>query len=132
MIDHVNAYALSVKDLEKCVSFYRDKLGFKLDSKEDDFAYLVFNSKGGPGLALVSVESAAKMISEAHVRPKENTIHRNYFAVFVDDVDKEYEELKAKGVHFVKPPTTHPWGQRIGYFEDPEGNLWEVSQFLKK
>ena len=132
MIDHVNAYALSVRDLDKCVAFYRDKLGFKLESREPDFAYLVFGGQGAPGLALVSVESAAKMISETHIRPREDTIHRNYFAVFVQDVDKEYEALKAKGVHFVKPPTTHPWGQRIGYFEDPEGSLWEISQFLKK
>ena len=43
-----------------------------------------------------------------------------------------YEELKAKGVHFIKPPTTFPWGQRIAYFEDPEGNLWEISHFIKK
>ncbi|MDA4131655.1 MAG: VOC family protein, partial [Thaumarchaeota archaeon] len=34
--------------------------------------------------------------------------------------------------HFVKPPTTQPWGQRIAYFEDPEGNLWEISHFPKK
>jgi lactoylglutathione lyase len=52
--------------------------------------------------------------------------------VFIDDVDREYEELKAKGVHFVKLPTTEPWGHRIGYFEDPEGNLWEISQLPKK
>ncbi len=132
MIDHVNAYALSVRDLEKCISFYRDKLGLTLKDKEGDFAYLLFGGKGGPGLALISIESAAKMISEAQIRPKENTIHRNYFAVFVEDVDKEYEDLRSKGVHFVKPPTTQPWGQRIAYFEDPEGNLWEISHFLKK
>jgi len=132
MIDHVNAYALSVRDLEKCVSFYRDKLGLTLKDKENDFAYLVFGSKGGPGVALVSIESAAKLISQAQIRPKEHTIHRNYFAVFVEDVDKEYEDLKAKGVHFVKSPTTQPWGQRIAFFEDPEGNLWEISHFLKK
>ena len=132
MIDHVNAFALPVRDLEKCVSFYRDKLGFQLKNKEEDFAYLVFGSQPGPGLALMSVESAAKLVSEAQIRPREDTIHRNYFAVFLEDVDKEYEELKAKGVHFVKPPTTFPWGQRIAYFEDPEGNLWEISHFLKK
>lgn len=130
MIDHVNAYVLSVRDWENCISFYRDKLGFKLQDKTADFAYLVFGN--GPGLGLLSVESAAKMISQDHIRPKEDTIHRDYFAVFVDDVDKEYEDLNAKGVHFLKTPTTYPWGQRIAYFEDPEGNLWEISTFLKK
>ena len=63
------------------------------------------------------------MISEVQVRPGEETIHRTYYAVFVEDVDREYEELRKKGVHFVKPPTTQPWGQRIAYFEDPEGNI---------
>jgi lactoylglutathione lyase len=130
LIDHVNAYVLSVRDWENCISFYRDKLGFKLQDKSEDFAYLVFGN--GPGLGLLSVESAAKMISQEHIRPKEDTIHRDYFAVFVDDVDKEYEDLNAKGVHFLKTPTTHPWGQRIAYFEDPEGNVWEISTFLKK
>jgi catechol 2,3-dioxygenase-like lactoylglutathione lyase family enzyme len=92
-----------VKDLEKCVSFYRDKLGLELKNKEDDFAYLVFGTTGGPGLGLFSMESAAKLISESQVRPNEETIHRTYFAVFVEDVDKEYKELE-EGVHFVKPP----------------------------
>ena len=132
MIDHLNAHVLSVKDLERCIDFYRDKMGFTLKDKTDDFAYFVFDKKGSAGLGLVSVESAAKMISQDHVRPNEDTIHRDYFAVFVEDVDKEYQELRGRGVHFVNPPITHPWGQRIAYFEDPEGNLWEISTFLKK
>ena len=132
MIDHVNAYVLVVKDLEKCLSFYRDKLGFKLKDREEDFAYLVFGGQTGFGMALISIDGASKLISEARMQPRKDSIHRNYFAVFLEDVDKEYNELKAKGVNFVKAPTTFPWGQRIAYFEDPEGNLWEISHFLKK
>lgn len=132
MIDHLNAYVIPVRDLEKCVSFYRDKLGLTLQVKEAEFAYLVFAKQDRPGVALSTMDNMVNLISEAQVRPKEETIHRTFFAVFVDDVDKEYDELVAKGVHFVKPPVTHPWGQRIAYFEDPEGNLWEISHFLKK
>ncbi|TMI11524.1 hypothetical protein E6H35_10315 [Candidatus Bathyarchaeota archaeon] len=40
MIDHVNAVTLPVRDLEKCMSFYRDKLGFKLNHKDDESAFL--------------------------------------------------------------------------------------------
>ena len=132
MIDHFNAYVLPVRNLENSIAFYRDKLGLNLKNKEDDFAYLVFDKMGGPGVGLLKIESAAKNITEAQVRPNEETIHRTYFAVFVQDVDEEYKELESKGVHFVKPPTTYPWGQRIAYFEDPEGNLWEISHFIKK
>jgi catechol 2,3-dioxygenase-like lactoylglutathione lyase family enzyme len=134
MIDHINAYVLSVSDLDSCIAFYRDKMGFKLKDKMDDFAYLVFGNSG-PGIGLVSVESAEKMISpETGIRSKDAGTRTdwNYFAVFVEDVDKEYQELREKGVHFLKEPTTHPWGQRIAYFEDPEGNVWEISTFLKK
>ena len=131
MIDHLNAYVLVVHDLEECLAFYRDTLGFTLKTKEEGFAYFTFSNQG-PGIALSSMDGAVKLISEKQIRPKEKTIHRNYFAVFLNDVDKEYEELKAKGVHFIKPPTTYPWGQRIAYFEDPEGNLWEISHFIKK
>jgi Glyoxalase/Bleomycin resistance protein/Dioxygenase superfamily len=64
-----------------------------------------------PGLALVTMDSAVNLISETQVRPKDEAVHGTHFAVFLDDVDKEYEELKSRGVHFVKPPVTHPWGQ---------------------
>ncbi|MHB2037495.1 MAG: VOC family protein [Nitrososphaerales archaeon] len=134
MIDHINAYVLSVRDLDRCIAFYRDKLGFKLKDKTDDFAYMVFGSSG-PGVGLLSVGSAIKMISpetRAHSDASIRAANWNYFAVFVEDVDKEYEDLNAKGVHFLKKPTTHEWGQRIAYFEDPEGNVWEISHFLKK
>jgi len=133
MIDHVNAVVLPVRDVEKCTSFYRDKLGFKLNNKDAESAFFSIHGKrGGLVLGLISVNEVAKLISEKQVRPKEDAIHRTYYAVFVDDVDREYEELKAKGVDFIKPPTTQPWGQRIAYFEDPEGNLWEISHFPKK
>lgn len=132
MIDHFNAYAIPVRDLEACTAFYRDQVGLILKHKEEDMSYFVFKNQEKPGVALVTMDSAVNLISESQVRPKEEAIHRTYFAVFVEDVDKEYEELSAKGVRFVKPPVTHPWGQRIAYFKDPEGNLWEISAFLKE
>ena len=132
MIDQVNAVVLPVRDAGKCMSFYCDKLGFKLNRKDDESAFLAIGGKGGLILGLVSINEVARLISEEQVRPREETIHRTYYVVFVEDVDREYEELKRKGVHFVKPPTTQPWGQRIAYFEDPEGNLWEISQLPKR
>ncbi len=44
----------------------------------------------------------------------------------VDDVDAEYERIKALGVEWVMPPTTQPWGNRSMIFRDPEGNLINV------
>jgi predicted enzyme related to lactoylglutathione lyase len=44
----------------------------------------------------------------------------------VDDVDAEYERIRALGVEWVLPPTTQPWGNRNMIFRDPEGNLINV------
>ena len=38
MLDHVNAYALTVRDVRKCAEFYRDKIGLKLMELQDEFA----------------------------------------------------------------------------------------------
>jgi catechol 2,3-dioxygenase-like lactoylglutathione lyase family enzyme len=41
----------------------------------------------------------------------------------VEDVDREYERLKALGVEIVKPPATYPWGARSVWFRDPDRNI---------
>jgi lactoylglutathione lyase len=128
----VNAYALTVRDVARCAEFYRDKLGFKLQELQNEFAYLTIGDKGGPGVALVSADGLAREIPKERVRPGENVLHRNYFAVFLDEADRAYEELRRKGVHFLQPPATRSNGQRYAFFEDPEGNLWEISHFPKE
>ncbi len=131
MIDHVNAYALVVHDVRTCAEFYREKLGFQLQMLQDDFAYLTFGPKGTAGLALVALHGfVAELADKANI-PASGGLSRSYFAVFLDDADREYEELLRKSVHFVTPPTTRPSGQRFAFFEDPEGNLWEISHFPK-
>jgi len=132
VIDHLNAYALTVRDVKGCAEFYRDKLGLKLEELSDDFAYLKFSGATGPGLALVSADGLAREIPKDRVRPGTNLTQRNYFAVFLDDTDRAYEELCQSGVRFVQPPATRSDGQRFAFFEDPEGNLWEISHFPKE
>jgi catechol 2,3-dioxygenase-like lactoylglutathione lyase family enzyme len=131
MIDHVNAYALTVRDVRKCAEFYRDKLGMNVQELQDDFAYLKFDAPGGPGVALVAAEGLAREIPKDRVRPDEALLQRNYFAVFLEDADSTYEELRQRGVRFLQPPATRNNGQRFAFFEDPEGNLWEISHFPK-
>lgn len=44
----------------------------------------------------------------------------------LQDVDDISEELIRNGVHCVKEPTTYEFGSRAAYFNDFEGNIWEV------
>lgn len=133
MFDHINALVLPVHDVKTCVAFYRDKLGLNLEQLESDEAYLTFSAKDATVLALKAINLVANEVSKERIRPEENEgIKRTHFVVFVVDVDKEYNDLRQKGVHFVNSPTTKEGGWRTAHFEDPEGNLWEISQRPKK
>jgi catechol 2,3-dioxygenase-like lactoylglutathione lyase family enzyme len=128
MITKINVTVLFVRDFDASLTFYRDTLGFKV--KDTDVGFTSFDM-GGHELALMALSNAAQMIDETTVRPAEEGVHRALLAAFVDNTDEEYESLTAKGVKFVKPPTTQPWGQRTAYFSDPDGNIWEISHFLE-
>src|SRR5688572_3148876 len=48
------------------------------------------------------------------------------------DLDTDYQQLLAIGVQFIKAPETQSWGQRTAYFTDPDGNIWEIQQWIKQ
>lgn len=43
--------------------------------------------------------------------------------VYVQDPDTLVSELATAGVHIVREPTDMPWGERVGFAQDPEGNV---------
>jgi len=126
----VAGIVLFVGNFEACEKFYKDTLGLKVKSTDEGF--VAFELEGDQELALMSLEGATQMISEDAILLAKEGPHRILLAFSVEDTDKTYNELKAKGVEFVKLPTTQPWGQRTAYFKDPEGNLWEISHFIEK
>jgi uncharacterized glyoxalase superfamily protein PhnB len=82
-------------------------------------------------LLLLEVSAAADLISSETNALKIEGGPRVLLAAGVEDVDAAYEELKAKGVTFLRPPTNQPWGLRTAHFADPEGNLWEINQSIE-
>lgn len=129
MIDHVNAFALVVDDVKKCAEFYREKLGFKEMELSDDFAYFKFSDAPGPGLALVSRRGFREDLKGNDPAADIPDSYGGYFASFLKNADDEHSSLAGKGVKFVTKPFERPDGQRYAFFEDPEGNLWEISHF---
>jgi len=39
-------------------------------------------------------------------------------------------DLVAQGVEFIREPIDREWGLRTAHFEDPDGNIWKISQSL--
>jgi PhnB protein len=51
--------------------------------------------------------------------------------LYVDDVDKTFNQAVAKGAKSMMPPMDMFWGDRYGKFVDPFGHLWGVATHKK-
>jgi lactoylglutathione lyase len=128
MIHRIDATVLFVRDLARCLTFYRDTLGLKVIYT--DLVSVTFQMEN-QYLLLLEVSAAADLIrSEARALSIEGG-PRLLLAAGVEDVDAACEALVAKGVPFLRPPTNQPWGLRTAHFADPEGNLWEINQSIE-
>jgi len=129
MIHKLEAMVLFVQDLDRCTAFYRDT--FKLQYQGRDADSASFLLQVGLYLILLSPEGAADLLGTQVNDLSMKVGPRGLLAAGVADVDAAYEELKAKGVTFVRPPTDQRWGLRTAHFADPEGNLWEINQSIE-
>ncbi len=129
MITKIEAQVLFVQDLTASTAFYRDT--FKMNYLGSDANSSTFLLQEGLYFILLSPEGAADLLGMQVSDMKSGTGSRGLLAASVADVDVAYEELKAKGVTFVRPPTDQRWGLRTAHFADPEGNLWEINQPVK-
>jgi lactoylglutathione lyase len=125
MIQRVIATVLFVRDRAKCAEFYRDALKMALLESDE-----VSNSfrLGDQILILLEISAAAELLNVDANALKNAGGYRGLLAASVADVDAAYEELTAKGVTFLRPPTDQSWGLRTAHFVDPEGNTWEINQ----
>jgi lactoylglutathione lyase len=121
VIGNIHATVLFVRDLASCTAFYRDTLGFEVKHSDDDSVWF-----GDQQILLLQRSAAADLVGEDVLSSGEGS-PRVLVCAEVEDVDAAHEALLAKGVAFVQPPTSRPWGVRTAHFADPEGNLWEIA-----
>src|SRR5258708_2107571 len=123
MLGRISAIVLFVQDLDRCVMFYRDLLGFQY-TFNDDVSYGF--KLGDQDFLLLTLPAAAKMVGDEALAPGNPSGHHMLLCVGVESVDATYQALMAKGLVFIRPPKDQAWGRRTAYFADPEGNLWEL------
>ncbi len=109
-VHHVDYLTYKVEQVRK---FYGDVLGFKTEQSESNLNYLYVHIT--PNSTLGFMPPHPQMTGE-QPPPKEPTL---YFVV--EDVDKVFATLMAKGVAFMGPPQEMPWGHRVVMTTDPEG-----------
>ena len=104
------------QNVDRLCAFYREIL--KLEPEEGN----IFESipTKGADLSIFSSERTEKMAPGC----LKGAGYGSYTIEFeVEDVDREFEHLKALNVEIVKPPTTQSWGRRSVWFRDPDGNI---------
>ena len=117
-----------VDDQEKALRFYTDVLGFK---KKNDFSngpyrWLTLSSAEEPDgtelqLALNN-NPAAKTYQQALFQQSQPAA-----MFFTDDIDADYERMKASGAQFTMPPTDVT-ASKIAMVNDTCGNLVQITQ----
>lgn len=130
MKPRITVLTLGVDDLERSVAFYRDGLGLPTEGiigrEFEHGAVAFFELEGGLKLGLWARANIAHDtgMPESPRSPTELTIGHN-----VGDrgeVDAVMERADRAGARIVKPAAATFWGGYAGYFQDPDGHLWEV------
>ena len=130
MDPQITVLTLGVADLERSVVFYRDGLGFKtsgiVGEAFEHGAVAFFQLQSGLQLALWPRRSIAfdTGLSEQPPSSTEFTIGHNVDSVSA--VDAVMNQAKQAGALIVKSAQSTFYGGYAGYFQDPDGHLWEV------
>lgn len=130
MRPRVTVITLGVDDLEASLRFYREGLGFPTEGivgREFGFgAVAFFDLQPGLRLALWPRRSIAHDTGLAigPASPTEMTLGHNVSSRA--EVDALMAKAAAAGAMIVKPAHDTFWGGYSGYFQDPDGHLWEV------
>ncbi|WP_029905940.1 VOC family protein [Prevotella sp. 10(H)] len=123
----LNGIRLLVKDFDESFRFYSEKLGLKVIWGEIGGVYASFDVGSGEGIAIFPSDIMAEAVGNKEQDLPANSREKIAIVLEVDDVDKKYEELSAKGVEFVNKPTDMTgWGMRTVHLRDTEGNLIEL------
>ncbi len=119
---------LYVDDQDKALAFYTDVLGFikKADISQGPFRWLTVASPEEPDgtqlqLAL-NDNPAAKTYQQAMFQQGQPAT-----MFYTDDIQADYERIKARGAEFTMPPT-QVTGSTIAMVNDTCGNLIQLTQ----
>lgn len=119
MITHVKFVGIPVRDQERALRFYTEKLGFRIATDQPM----------GPGQRWIELraggaETGVVLFTPAGHEDRVGTFFNGSLAC--DDVVKTHAELAARGVEFTAPPEKQPWGT-YAKFKDSEGNEFVLS-----
>jgi len=120
--------ALVVRDYDEAIAFYTQKLHFTLledtYQPEQDKRWVVVSPPGSQGTTLL-LARASRPEQESFIGNQ--TGGRVFLFLNTDDFWRDYRDMLAQGIHFIREPKQADYGL-VAVFEDLYGNLWDLLQ----
>ena len=131
MKPRISLITLGVDDLERSLRFYRDGLGLATEgivgNEFEDGAVVFFDLQAQLKLALYPRQSLAKDSGLPLESSAPSAFSIGHNVASKAEVDQVIEQANNAGAVGVKPAQDTFWGGYAGYFQDPDGHLWEVA-----
>jgi catechol 2,3-dioxygenase-like lactoylglutathione lyase family enzyme len=130
MKPRISVITIGVDDLERSLAFYRDALGLPtqgvVGTEFEHGAVAFFELSGGLILAIWPRADLAHDtgLDQSPSSPTELSLGHNVGSRA--EVDEVMEQARSAGATIVKEPADTFWGGYGGYFQDPDGHLWEI------
>ena len=134
MITKLNHVSIFVLDQDSAYDFYVNKLGFKVNTDAamgPGMRWLTVCPPEQPDLEITLMAIVdGMMFKDGAADVMKELVKKGTFGFGVfecNDINATYEELKAKGVVFKKPPTKEFYGYEA-LFKDDSGNWFSLGQ----
>ncbi len=118
--------ALVVRDYDEAIAFYTQKLRFVLveDTYQpaQDKRWVVVAPPGSTETTLLLARAATP---EQAAFIGNQAGGRVFLFLHTDDFWRDYHEMVAAEIKFIRPPKEEPYGV-VAVFEDLYGNLWDL------
>lgn len=109
--------AIPVSDVDRAKAFYTDKVGFNADHDHKVSDELRFVQLTPPGSACSIVLGVG--ITDVAPGSVQGML------LVVSDIDAARAQLQDRGVE-ISEVQDMPWGARHAFFNDPDGNSWQL------
>jgi len=120
--------ALVVRDYDEAIAFFCEKLHFTLVEDtyqpEQDKRWVLVAPPGSSGTTLLLARASTPEQEEFIGR---QTGGRVFLFLRTDDFWRDFNEMRASGINFIREPKEAPYGT-VAVFEDLYGNLWDLIQ----
>ena len=122
----ITLIALVVRDVDEAIDFYTKQLNFDLTEDtyqaEQDKRWVVVCPPGSAGVSLLLAQASTQ---EQQPFIGNQTGGRVFLFLSTDDFWRDYNDMVAKGINFVREPKEEAYGT-VAVFEDLYGNQWDL------